>query len=195
MVGDLCTALEGKIVSYCDTILQATSCLRLASVHGFAADPLHQLEKSGSGSEDQGLCEPRARSELAGVGSRDDLLWGHSDGHQWRLREVQLEVAVFVIFAKTRYLGPVVQMLREASSTRHALTLPALAPSGDSSGSARLADGPDSEEWIECLRIVRDIWMFAGEVISIKVSRCCRYLNSLREGVLEACAVQGNQIG
>lgn len=60
-------------------------------------------------------------------------------------------------------------MLREASSTRHALTtLPALAPSGDSSGSARLADGPDSEEWIECLRIVRDIWMFAGEVISIK---------------------------
>ncbi|CAE7224156.1 KPNB1 [Symbiodinium sp. CCMP2592] len=99
MVGDLCTALEGKIVSYCDTILQ----ILYTNLRNPAVD---------------------RKIKAAVMTSFGDI-------------------AMAITGDFEQYLGPVVQMLREASSTR-------------------LADGPaDSEEWVE-------------------------YLNSLREGVLEA---------
>jgi len=98
MVGDLCTALEGKIVSYCDTILQ----ILYINLKNPAVD---------------------RKIKAAVMTCFGDIAMAISGDFE-------------------KYLGPVVQMLREASSTR-------------------LADGPDSEEWIE-------------------------YLNSLREGVLEA---------
>ncbi|CAE7405624.1 KPNB1 [Symbiodinium natans] len=99
MVGDLCTALEGKIVGYCDTILQ----ILYTNLRNPAVD---------------------RKIKAAVMTSFGDI-------------------AMAITGEFEQYLGPVVQMLREASSTR-------------------LTDGPgDSEEWVE-------------------------YLNSLREGVLEA---------
>ena len=99
MVGDLCTALEGKVAKYCDMILE----ILYTNLKNPAVD----------------------RKIKAAVMT----CFG--------------DIAMAITGDFEKYLGPVVQMLREASSTR-------------------LADGPaDSEEWIE-------------------------YLNSLREGVLEA---------
>mmetsp|Transcript_85121 Transcript_85121/g.150554 ORF Transcript_85121/g.150554 Transcript_85121/m.150554 type:complete len:857 (-) Transcript_85121:127-2697(-) len=99
IVGDLCRALEGKIMTYCDTILN----ILYNNLQNTAVD---------------------RKIKAAIMTCFGDLA-----------------LAIGGEFEK--YLVPVVQMLREASSTR-------------------LADGPaDNEEWVE-------------------------YLNTLREGVLEA---------
>jgi len=99
IVGDLCRALEGKIMTYCDTILN----ILYNNLQNTAVD----------------------RKIKAAIMT----CFG--------------DIALAITGEFEKYLVPVVQMLREASSTR-------------------LADGPaDSEEWVE-------------------------YLNSLREGVLEA---------
>jgi importin subunit beta-1 len=99
IVGDLCRALEGKIITYCDTILQ----ILYGNLQNAAVD----------------------RKIKAAIMT----CFG--------------DIALAVSGEFEKYLAPVVQMLREASSTK-------------------LADGPaGNEDWID-------------------------YLNSLREGVLEA---------
>lgn len=110
MVGDLCTALERKILGYCDTILE----ILYTNLKNPAVD----------------------RKIKAAVMT----CFG--------------DIAMAITGDFEKYLGPVVQMLGEASTTR-------------------LADGPaDSEEWIEYLNALREgvLEAYTGIIHGLKES-------------------------
>ena len=110
MVGDLCTALEGRIAGYCDMILE----ILYTNLKNPAVD----------------------RKIKAAVMT----CFG--------------DIAMAITGDFEKYLGPVVQMLREASSTR-------------------LADGPaDSEEWVEYLNLLREgvLEAYSGIIHGLKES-------------------------
>jgi len=110
MVGDLCTALEGRIAGYCDMILE----ILYTNLKNPAVD----------------------RKIKAAVMT----CFG--------------DIAMAITGDFEKYLGPVVQMLRQASSTR-------------------LADGPaDSEEWVEYLNLLREgvLEAYSGIIHGLKES-------------------------